>query len=213
MNFFSKAHNYYKEGLRGNSFIKYAVLAELGYEVAQSNAAFMLDRGEVSELFNNTEMHSRAFMYWSRSAAQGSSAARVKLGDYHYYGLGTRVDYEMAANQYRIASESPASNGQAFFNLGYMYETGQGLRKDIYLAKRYYDLAAVSAQEAQVPVALALIKLFFIFVGEYLHTTDLKEMLNWSPANILGDEWDLYVVTVLALILGAIFYLRRQVPG
>lgn len=154
-------------------------------------------------------MHTRAFMYWSRSATQGSSAARVKLGDYHYYGLGTDVDYELAANQYRIASEVQ-NNAQALFNLGYMYESGLGLRRDIYLAKRYYDLAAVTSVEAQVPVALALIKLFFIFASEYITTSELSEVLNWSPSNLLGSDWDLYCVTVLALILGTIFYLRRQ---
>jgi SEL1 protein len=36
---------------------------------------------------------------------QGYSAARVRLGDYYYYGWGTDVDYETAASHYRIASE------------------------------------------------------------------------------------------------------------
>ena len=33
----------------------------------------------------------RALVYWSRAAAQGYSAARVRLGDYYYYGWGTEV--------------------------------------------------------------------------------------------------------------------------
>jgi len=173
--------------------------------VAQSNAAFLLDRNEIPEMFNKSELHARAFMYWSRSATQGSSAARVKLGDYHYYGLGTYVDYEMAANQYRIASETQ-NNAQALFNLGYMYETGLGLRRDIYLAKRYYDLAAITSVEAQVPVALALIKLFFIFACDYVKGADAGDLFNWSPSNLLGSDWDLYFVTLLAVILGTIFF-------
>lgn len=36
---------------------------------------------------------------------QGYSAARVRLGDYYYYGWGTTIDYETAAAHYRIASE------------------------------------------------------------------------------------------------------------
>lgn len=47
------------------------------------------------------EDYVRALTYWSRSAAQGYSPAQVKLGDYHYYGLGTPVDYETAASHYR----------------------------------------------------------------------------------------------------------------
>ncbi|KAI2799633.1 Protein sel-1 1 [Blomia tropicalis] len=208
-----QAHANYKDGDRANAFIKYAVLSELGYEVAQSNAAFMLDREELVQLFNKSENHVRAFMYWSRSATQGSSAARVKLGDYHFYGLGTVVDYEMAANQYRSASELQG-NAQALFNLGYMYETGLGLRRDIYLAKRYYDLAAVTSVEAQVPVFLVLIKLFFIFAYEYVQGLNKwSDMFEWTPSALMGDDWDLYIMTVLAMIMGMIYYLRRQGAG
>lgn len=41
-----QAYNDYKEGRINEALVKYLVLAELGYEVAQSNAAFLLDRGE-----------------------------------------------------------------------------------------------------------------------------------------------------------------------
>lgn len=40
-----EAHNHYREGHVDEAFVSYAFLAELGYEVAQSNAAFILDRG------------------------------------------------------------------------------------------------------------------------------------------------------------------------
>ena len=54
--------------------------------------------------------------------------ARVKLGDYYYYGHGTAVNYEAAASQYRIASDKQSSP-QAMFNLAYMYEQGCGMQK------------------------------------------------------------------------------------
>lgn len=75
-------------------------------------------------------MFVRALMYWSRAAAQGYSAAQVKLGDYHYYGLGTPVDYELAASHYRHASDHQ-HNAQAMFNLGYMHEQGLGMQQVI----------------------------------------------------------------------------------
>lgn len=59
---------------------------------------------------------------------KGSTTARLKMGDYHYYGYGTDVDYETAATHYRLASEQQ-HNAQAMFNLGYMHEMGQGLKK------------------------------------------------------------------------------------
>ena len=64
----------------------------------------------------------------SSSSLAGYSYARVKLGDYYYYGQGTEVNYEAAAGQYRIASDKQSS-AQAMFNLGYMYEHGVGLKK------------------------------------------------------------------------------------
>lgn len=57
--------------------------------------------------------------------------ARVKLGDYYYYGQGTDVNYEAAASQYRIASDKQSS-AQAMFNLAYMYQQGYGLQKVMY---------------------------------------------------------------------------------
>jgi SEL1 protein len=43
--------------------LKYLLLAELGYEVAQSNAAFILDRKEAT-VYDPEEMWKRALVYW-----------------------------------------------------------------------------------------------------------------------------------------------------
>lgn len=70
-------------------------------------------------------------MCWSLSAIPsplGYSMARVKLGDYYYYGLGTEKNLEEAVDQYRMAADRMA-NPQAMFNLGYMYELGIGLQQ------------------------------------------------------------------------------------
>lgn len=50
------------------------------------------------------------------------------MGDYHYYGYGTEIDYETAATHYRMATEQQ-HNAQAMFNLGYMHENGLGLKQ------------------------------------------------------------------------------------
>ena len=66
---------------------------------------------------------------------QGYTVARIKLGDYHFYGYGTDVDYETAVIHYRLASEQQHS-AQAMFNLGYMHEKGLGIKQvgtDFYL--------------------------------------------------------------------------------
>uniref|UniRef100_A0ACB8G5P9 Uncharacterized protein n=1 Tax=Sphaerodactylus townsendi TaxID=933632 RepID=A0ACB8G5P9_9SAUR len=48
----------------------YLLLAEQGYEVAQSNAAFILDQKEASIIEEN-ETYTRALLHWNRAASQG----------------------------------------------------------------------------------------------------------------------------------------------
>ena len=41
-----EAHEAYRAGSVDTALLKYAMLAELGYEVAQSNVAYILDHGK-----------------------------------------------------------------------------------------------------------------------------------------------------------------------
>lgn len=203
------AHTDYREGRVNEAFLNYALFSEMGYEVAQSNAAFILDRGE-TDILSEEEGLVRTLALWARAAAQGYSAAQVKLGDAHYYGRGTKVDYEVAAGHYRSASEQQ-HNAQAMFNLGYMHERGLGLAKDRHLAKRCYDLAADASPDARIPVALALIKLSFLFGLDYLQEFSLVDQLDkWDQ--LLGQNWDLYLIGFLTGMLSLIIYFRRPEP-
>lgn len=205
------AHRMYTEGSVDTAIIKYMFLAELGYEVAQSNVAYLLDTG-ATEKFGNLETYQRALLQFSRAASQGSAQARLKMGDYHFYGFGTEVDYESAASHYRIASETQ-HNAQAMFNLGYMHERGLGLKQDVHLAKRFYDMAADTSLDAYVPVALALCKLavFYgmdVFSKEFEGMNSLLQLLD--PMAVFGPEWDLYLAAILGLTIGIIFVFRRR---
>lgn len=203
------AHTDYREGRVNEAFLNYALFSEMGYEVAQSNAAFILDRGE-TDVLSEEEGLVRALALWARAAAQGYSAAQVKLGDAHYYGRGTKIDYEAAAGHYRSASEQQ-HNAQAMFNLGYMHERGLGLAKDRHLAKRCYDLAADASPDAKIPVALALIKLSFLFGIDYIQEFSLVDQLEkWDQ--LLGQNWDLYLIGLLTGMLSLIIYFRRPQP-
>ena len=89
--------------------------------MAQANAAFLLDQHLVS-FFDANGSDCRAFVNWKLSADQvrtdlllcicltqptkGSADSRVKLGDYHYYGRGTAVNYVAAAQEYHKAVEA-----------------------------------------------------------------------------------------------------------
>lgn len=188
----------------------YLLAAELGYEVAQSNAAWLLDDGadinasvfggnkkpEVSDEKASTNPDNEnkerditetlgvqlshdaivdalwtaanlphightsgspdALRLYELAAEQENVEARLKIGDYYYYGLGgmDAPDYELAAFHYKKASNR--RNAQAMFNLGFMHQHGIGLDRDFHLAKRYYDLAEGAHVDAKVPVSLAL---------------------------------------------------------
>ena len=203
-----EAHSDHRRGRLDEALVKYLILAELGYEVAQSNVAFMLDRQETEQLYDtdSDDLWKRALVYWTRAASQGYSAARVRLGDYYYYGHGTDVDYETAAYHYRIASEQQ-NNAQAMFNLAYMHELGHGMKQDIHLAKRFYDMAAETSQDAKVPVFLALSKLSVVFAIKSWQ--DFKVILSPDTMAKIELYWDLYLITVLLGLLGLLLFVRR----
>ncbi|XP_028996733.1 protein sel-1 homolog 1 isoform X2 [Betta splendens] len=203
------AYGSFKEGDSDAALVQYLLLAEQGYEVAQSNVAFILDQ-KGAKIFTENETYPRALLYWTRAAAQGYTVARIKLGDYHFYGYGTDVDYETAVIHYRLASEQQHS-AQAMFNLGYMHEKGLGIKQDIHLAKRFYDMAAEASPDAQVPVFLALCKLGLVYTLQYMQDLNMKEAISQVDLDqLLGPEWDLYLMTVIALLLGTVIAYRQR---
>uniref|UniRef100_A0A667H5W6 SEL1L adaptor subunit of ERAD E3 ubiquitin ligase n=1 Tax=Lynx canadensis TaxID=61383 RepID=A0A667H5W6_LYNCA len=203
------AYNSYKDGDYNAAVIQYLLLAEQGYEVAQSNAAFILDQREATIVGEN-ETYPRALLHWNRAASQGYTVARIKLGDYHFYGFGTDVDYETAFIHYRLASEQQHS-AQAMFNLGYMHEKGLGIKQDIHLAKRFYDMAAEASPDAQVPVFLALCKLAVVYFLQYIRETNIRDLFTQLDMDqLLGPEWDLYLMTIIALLLGTVIAYRQR---
>jgi SEL1 protein len=80
------------------------------------------------------------------------------MGDYYLRGYGTPVDIAKASSCYHTAAEGHNS-AQAFWNLGWMYENGMSVEQDFHMAKRYYDLALETNDEAYLPVKLSLLRL------------------------------------------------------
>jgi len=167
-----EAHNDYKNQRYHTAILKYLCAAEQGYDTAQLNAAYLLEN--VESPFNKTETEFSALLNWMRAANQGYLEAKLKVGDYYYYGLGVESDMTKAVNYYLLAEQM--SSAQAMFNLGYMYENGQGLPKDLHLAKRYYDKAIQTQEDARLPVTLALVVLFI----KLLLAGELNQYLGWD---------------------------------
>lgn len=167
------AHASLERGHHEHALIKYLFAADWGFEVAQSNAAHLLETVPFSH--NTSSLERLALINWKRAAQQGSVEAKIRVGDFYYYGQGLEVDYERAAGLYTEAEQ--LNSAQAMYNLGYMHERGEGIAKDLHLAKRFYDRAIVTSEEAHLPASLALLLL------------GVKLMLNGELSFYLyGDE-------------------------
>ncbi|KAK6921284.1 Sel1-like repeat [Dillenia turbinata] len=212
----------YLKGDAGKAFLLYSRMAELGYEVAQSNAAWILDKyggrsmciGE-SGFCSDVERHQRAHSLWWQASEQGNEHAALLIGDAYYYGRGTERDYRRAAEAYMHAKSQ--SNAQAMFNLGYMHEHGQGLPYDLHLAKRYYDQALEIDPAAKLPVTLALTSLW---IRKNYADTFLVELIDSLPQiypkvdawveNVLLEEGNATILTLFVCLLTVLYLRERQ---
>jgi len=165
---FAEANKAYEQGDNELALIDYMHAAEQGWEKGQANVAYLLDQEKskwsLSWLITKRPRSSLlqdaalALIYWTRASKQTNVDSLVKMGDYYLGGIGTPVDMEKAATCYQAATEFQQS-AQALFNLGWMHENGVGLEQDFHLAKRYYDQALETNEEAYLPVTLSLFKL------------------------------------------------------
>ncbi|XP_023519772.1 ERAD-associated E3 ubiquitin-protein ligase component HRD3A-like [Cucurbita pepo subsp. pepo] len=206
----------------GKAFFLYARMAELGYEVAQSNAAWILDKyGEQSMCLGESgfctdaELHQRAHSLWWQASEQGNEHAALLIGDAYYYGRGTDVDYDRAAEAYMHAKSQ--LNAQAMFNLGYMHEHGLGLPFDLHLAKRYYDQALELDPAARLPVKLALASLwlrknhadsFLVHVIDSL--PEVYPKIDIWVEDVLLEEGNATILTLFACLLTVLYLRERQ---
>ncbi|XP_027339928.1 ERAD-associated E3 ubiquitin-protein ligase component HRD3A isoform X2 [Abrus precatorius] len=212
----------YLKGDVGKAFMLYSRMAEMGYEVAQSNAAWILDKyGERSMCMGESgfctdaERHQRAHSLWWQASEQGNEHAALLIGDAYYYGRGTARDYDRAAEAYMHAKSQ--FNAQAMFNLGYMHEHGQGLPFDFHLAKRYYDEALEHDPAAKLPVTLALTSLW---VRKNYADSFLVHMIDSLPEvypkleawveNVLLEEGNATILTLFACLLTVLYLRERQ---
>lgn len=167
---FAEANAAYGNGDRETALVASMMAAEQGYESAQVNVAYLLDEqrsvlspdpvlpwtsGRRPSILKNAAL---ALIYWTRSARQSNIDSLVKMGDYYLRGFGAPVDVEKASSCYHSAAEGHHS-AQAFWNLGWMYESGLSVEQDFHMAKRYYDLALETNDEAYLPVKLSLLRL------------------------------------------------------
>ncbi|KAL2607406.1 hypothetical protein R1flu_025979 [Riccia fluitans] len=206
----------------GKALLFYSRAAELGYEVAQSNAAWILDKYYNEDvcigahgICTDAERHQRAHALWRYASEQGNQHAALLIGDAYYYGRGTEKDLERAAEAYNRARLQ--QNAQAMFNLGYMHEHGVGLPMDLHLAKRYYDQALETDHDAALPVTLALMGLWLRqhYAGSFV--VKLIDAVSESGPSLFSsyvnsvsiDEGNATLITLFVCLV-TVLYLRQR---
>ncbi|WVO15922.1 hypothetical protein L204_103587 [Cryptococcus depauperatus] len=202
-------------GDEGQAVLGYYIAAEMGYEAAQNDVAFLREGGW---RFNGEKSgewqlggaeqegdETTDLVWWVRSAGQDNVDAMVKLGD-HYY---EKKDHTRALSHYLSAADSSQSP-MAYWNLGWMYQTGLGVSRDWHLAKRYYDLAKGTGREASLAVGISLWGLYLQSWWTHFKTrgatpglplfepSSPSPLSSWTrfkslfalPALDLGEEWE-----------------------
>lgn len=167
-----EANAAYDDGDKQTALIGYMMAAEQGCENAQANVAWILDQTSpkwsplawlkltAKQTLALPGSANTALRFWTRSARQANLDSLVKMGDYYLTGIGLRsAQPEHAAACYQAAADTQQS-AQAMWNLGWMHENGiGGMEQDFHLAKRYYDQALTTNNEAYFPVKISLWKL------------------------------------------------------
>jgi len=184
-----EAHRHFLNGRFEHAVMLCAAAAEMGYDVAQSNSAWLMSQGLG---YAEANQHELAIKHFTWASEQGDVDSLRMLGDYWWYGWASpdnKPDYQKAAKYYQSAADG--RNAQAMFNLGYMHEQGiLSGKPDFHLAKRYYDMALETDPDAVVPVRLALFKLWVtqLLKGE----EGVFDMRQWSfwPSSI-SKAWEL----------------------
>lgn len=113
------------------------------------NAVEMYKKGEDYEygMDNNYVSLPKAYAYYKAAADKGYIKAFTKMGEIFiskYYPFNDKESsdryYKKALKQYK---QKTSSDGEACYELGYMYENGYGVEKDNESAKYYYKSGAM----------------------------------------------------------------------
>lgn len=194
------AYSLYKKGDIEGALLHYEKAAEQGYEVAQSNAGWLYDKGFGQlQKYPEEERFRGALEYLRKSAEQKNVHSYLRLGDYYFSGFGTPVDYEKAAFYYQAASEMRSA--QATFNLGYMHQYGLGLPRDLHLAKRNYDTTLSVEPDAY----LAVYSMLFLVGCQFL-----KDWYSNDSLLLFGLNLDTVAIILIATILVVCVVIRSN---
>ena len=169
----------------------------------------------------------RALSLHALSAGQSNAEAFRIIGDFNYYGQAyLKQNKKEAAAYYMLAAD--LHHPHAIFNLGLMYETGDGVAQDFHLAKRFYDQAAELDVDARLPGKIALYILqnhqsirsslgpigekWFISALSYCYSLYMKILEIFSEHNGMKEQdHNKSMVSVIASTFNIIFFTVKSI--
>ncbi len=144
-----EAYGLHMKGHQDQALSRYIYLAAQGIEIANYNAAFILEHSD------DRKHYSRSMFFYSRSALLENSASRTKLGNALF-----SHDPVAAASFFYSAARNQVPYAEAMFNLAYSFECGLGLKTDLYSAIDMYLAAANKEKSAYIAVNLSLLRCY-----------------------------------------------------
>ncbi len=133
------AHGYPQNNDRADLFLKAG--ASGGNVIAQVNYGAMLRDGRAGS--GGWQALAGAREHFNLAARQGHPVASYNLAVFNRDGIALEQNYSEAIRLFKLAASTPnARRGQAYYELGRMYDFGVGVAKDAEAAEKYYGAAA-----------------------------------------------------------------------
>lgn len=159
---------HFNAGAWDRAQVLYRIAAEMGSEVAQSNAAWVMEREWTwSTSHRSVKDANRDYLgLVQRAADQNSPDAFIRLGDWEL----ARGNHVIALAHYTEADDlSHGACGRALYSIGYMHEHGMGGAIQLYeRAGLYYLFAGDTERVMWYPMAMLRFKLQVQIVGARL---------------------------------------------
>eukprot|EP00842_Homolaphlyctis_polyrhiza_P006569 jgi/Hompol1/6913/HPOL_002365-RA len=221
----------FKRGDIDTAFLHYLFAAERGYEVAQTNAAWMLDQAiyrpsSKSLLLYSPEdeidPYATAIYLWNRAANQNNEDARVKVGDYYFYGYGTGKLHDAGDKTAAEMSVAPSrSLFERFTGISWTFENARVYPPLYEKAAAYYLVAAESEYSSIAMFNLGYMHEHGLGVAKDFHLAKrwYDTSLSTNPAGYLAVnlalaklmlKWGISIIINPTNPLSAIFQTKKQ---
>lgn len=150
----------------------YATEEQKLLDIASSDKSRKEKAAEIRKTFPKAFELSEAEKKYLVSAMAGDAAAQYELGNCYFEGKdGCKKDYKQAVNWFRKSAEQ--GNPLAQCNLGWCYETGNGVTKDYNQAVDWYRKSAEQGE------AVAQRNLGMCYEYGYGVEKDYNQAVNW----------------------------------